>query len=383
MAQYDVAILGGGIGGLWTANALKSRGYSVVLFSKTALGTGQTLASQGVIHGGAKYALAGKLTDSSEQLAAMPERWRNALDGMGDVDLRGVEVLSRHQTLWSLPSVASQVVSFFGSKLMRGRADVLPREEWPEVLKSTDYKGRVFQIDEPVLNPVSIVEKLSGNIAGACYLADCQVFGANGRVEKLKAGELDVTAKFYLFAAGAGNGGLLAAAGISEPGMQLRPLHQLIVRGDLPDFYSVCIGNGPKPPLVITTHTDSKGRKIWWIGGDIAEADGVARDEASQIQTGRDCLQKLLPWMPWNQYEFFSARANRAEPKTRSGDRPPGAYCKLVGNVLITWPTKLALAPDLSDQVINHLGSASVGDAAPPLSLPKPGIGSPPWDLQD
>ena len=158
MARYDVAIIGGGVAGLWTANALKSRGYSVVLLSKGPLGDGQTLSAQGVIHGGAKYALAGKLTDSSEELAAMPVRWKDALRGEGDVNLCGVEVLSDTQILWSLPGVASKAVSFFGSKLMRGRADSLPEDQWPVALKPSAYKGRVFEIDEPVLNPISIVK---------------------------------------------------------------------------------------------------------------------------------------------------------------------------------------------------------------------------------
>ncbi|MDF1751316.1 MAG: FAD-dependent oxidoreductase [Verrucomicrobiales bacterium] len=381
MKSYDVAILGGGVAGLWTANALKARGYSVVLFSKTDLGAGQTLAAQGVIHGGAKYALAGKLTDSSEQLAAMPGRWRDALNGKGDIDLSGVEVLSPSQTLWSLPSVTSQVVSFFGSKLMRGRADALPRESWPEALQSDRYHGRVFKIDEPVIDPVSLVASLSASLSGICYQADCEIKGSGGRIESITADGIEIEAETYVFAAGAGNADLMKAAGVENPAMQLRPLHQLVARGDLPDFYSVCIGNGPKPPMVTTTHTDSSGRKIWWIGGDIAEANGVARSESEQIEAGRGLLQKFLPWIRWDEMEIFTARANRAEPLTESGERPPGAFCQKVGNILVTWPTKLALAPDLSDQVIGHLGAPqSPGGNATPLDLPSPGIGKPPWD---
>ncbi|HCC44093.1 MAG TPA: FAD-binding oxidoreductase, partial [Gammaproteobacteria bacterium] len=55
MQKIDIAILGGGIAGLWLLNLLVSRGYSVVLLEKEALGAGQTIASQGMIHGGVKY----------------------------------------------------------------------------------------------------------------------------------------------------------------------------------------------------------------------------------------------------------------------------------------------------------------------------------------
>ena len=383
MKKFDVAIIGGGVAGLWTANALKSRGYSIILLSRTALGEGQSLASQGVIHGGAKYALAGRLTDSSEQLASMPGRWKNALEGAGEVDLRGINILSSHQILWSLPGVTSQVMSFFGSKLMRGRSDSLPRSEWPKVLQSKDYKGRVFRIDEPVLDPVSIIKKLSEPVSGDCYQADAKIVSSDGKIHKVMAGDNEIQAQTYVFAAGAGNGDLLKHTGINELEMQVRPLHQLIVRGNLPDFYSVCIGNGPKPPIVTTTHIDSRGRKIWWIGGNIAESEGVERSQSEQISYGRQALKNLLPWMNWEQFEFFSARADRAEPDTGSGDRPPGAFCKSIGNVLVTWPTKLALAPDLADQVLANLPPPSNASHPGEIALPKPDIGSPPWDLAD
>lgn len=372
--QFDVAIIGGGIAGLWTASVLKKRGYSVALFSNTPLGQGQTLAAQGVIHGGAKYAIAGKLTDSSEQLAAMPDRWRAALAGQDEVDLRGARVLSEYQYLWSLPSVASQVVSFFGSKLMRGRANSIPREQWPQPLQSPRYRGRVFRIDEPVVDPVSVVEKLAAAVSDCSYRADC-VLTANG----LLASGIPVRAAHYVLAAGAGNGPLLQQLGIQEPSMQLRPLHQIIIRGPLPEFFSVCIGSTPKPPVVTTTHIDSRGQTLWWVGGDIAEAQGVARSETEQAAAGRELMNQLLPWVPWDQCEFSTARIDRAEPATGTGDRPPGAFCRRIGNLLVTWPTKLALAPDLADQVIRELPPPRVLNATR-LELPAPDIGRPPWD---
>ena len=74
MQKTDIAILGGGIAGLWLLNLLAKRGYSVLLIEKEALGSGQTIASQGMIHGGIKYALGGFLSDASETISAMPAR---------------------------------------------------------------------------------------------------------------------------------------------------------------------------------------------------------------------------------------------------------------------------------------------------------------------
>ena len=74
--QLDAILAGGGIAGLWLTNLLHARGYRVALLEADTVGGAQTLASQGMIHGGIKYALGGSLTGASEAIATMPGRWR-------------------------------------------------------------------------------------------------------------------------------------------------------------------------------------------------------------------------------------------------------------------------------------------------------------------
>jgi glycerol-3-phosphate dehydrogenase len=389
-AKCDTVILGGGVAALWTANVLKSAGQSVLVLTNAPLGSGQTLAAQGVIHGGLKYAVGGKLTDSSEALAGMPSRWLAAMRGEGPVDMRGAKLLSDHQLMWSLPNVVSQVVSFFGSKALRGRSAAIAREDYPAVFDAPDYKGRLFRIDEPVVDPVSILRELARGVADETYLVDwgknAHIETSNGQIDSITLTGADgqtveVRASTYLLAAGAGNGELLAALGITEPAMQRRPLHQVIVRkAGLPEFYSVCVGTGPKPPLVSTTHVDSAGRTVWYLGGDLAEQEGVARSEEEQITFTQNLLAKLMPWIDLVGAEWFTWRGDRAEPLTATGDRPPGAYCRRVGNVLVAWPTKLALAPDLAEQVLRETTRSGM-ESPEPLNLPRPDLGKPPWDL--
>lgn len=389
-ADYDTAVIGGGIAALWTANVLKNAGQSVLVLTNSPLGEGQSLAAQGVIHGGLKYAVGGKLTASSEALAAMPGRWLAAMRGEGPVDLSGARLLCDHQLMWSLPNVVSQVVSFFGSKALRGRSAAIAREDYPAVFDTDDYKGKLFRIDEPVVDPVSIIRELARGVAAETFLVE---WGGNAAIESEESqissivlredsGEtVRITASRYLLAAGAGNGAILSELGIKKPAMQLRPLHQIIIRKrGLPDFFSVCVGTGPKPPLVSTTHFDREGRTVWYIGGDIAEQEGVARNEAKQIDTGRALFAKLMPWIDLSDAEWFTWRGNRAEPLTGTGDRPSGAYCERIGNVLVAWPTKLALAPNLADQVLREPGKVA-GKTNPPLALPHPPLGRAPWDL--
>ena len=62
----DVLIVGGGIAGLWLNARLRQQGYNTLLIEQQSLGGAQTVKSQGIIHGGTKYALQGALTGSSE-----------------------------------------------------------------------------------------------------------------------------------------------------------------------------------------------------------------------------------------------------------------------------------------------------------------------------
>ena len=72
--QFDAIILGGGIAGLWLLSLLRNQGFEAILLEKESLGSGQTFASQGMIHGGIKYSLAGAMTGASESIADMPAR---------------------------------------------------------------------------------------------------------------------------------------------------------------------------------------------------------------------------------------------------------------------------------------------------------------------
>ncbi|MDP2380877.1 MAG: FAD-dependent oxidoreductase, partial [Pseudohongiella sp.] len=114
--SVQVVIVGGGIAGLWLLDRLSNQGMDVVLLEKNGLGNKQTLSSQGIIHGGLKYALNGVLSPASSAIAGMPERWRACLAGRGEVDLRGTRILSEHYYMWSTGSMRSRLKSFLGSK---------------------------------------------------------------------------------------------------------------------------------------------------------------------------------------------------------------------------------------------------------------------------
>jgi len=52
--QLDVLIFGGGAAGLWCLDCFRRAGYHALLLESKALGSGQTIQAQGIIHGGGK-----------------------------------------------------------------------------------------------------------------------------------------------------------------------------------------------------------------------------------------------------------------------------------------------------------------------------------------
>ena len=79
----DVVIIGAGIAGLWLHNRLNNMGFHALLLENNTIGNAQTLSSQGIIHGGTKYALNGILSKATQAIGAMPARWQACLKGTG------------------------------------------------------------------------------------------------------------------------------------------------------------------------------------------------------------------------------------------------------------------------------------------------------------
>ncbi|MFV9681696.1 NAD(P)/FAD-dependent oxidoreductase [Pseudomonas sp. NY15367] len=380
----DVLIVGGGIAGLWLNARLRQQGFATVLVERGSLGGGQSLKSQGIIHGGAKYALHGALTGASEAIAGMPRRWREALAGTGELDLSGVRVLSDAHYLWSPGTLAGNLTSFFASKAVRGRVDQVKGEQLPPALQHPKFKGKVYRLAELVLDVPSLIARLA-ELAGDGLLAAERIepLQENGELCGLIVDGREIRAQRVVLSAGAGNAELLAALGIEQPAQQLRPLHMVLAKGPaLKPLYAHCLGGGPKPRVTVTTHPAADGQWVWYLGGDLAEADGVARDEAAQIQAAQKEMAALLPWVDQSQTRWATLRVDRAEPAQSGLVRPDNAFLAEQQRLLVGWPTKLALAPDFADRVLATLQREHVQPAshAPLPELPHPALGQPVWE---
>lgn len=361
--QYNIVILGGGIAGLWLLNRLRDAGHDAVLLERQALGGGQTLASQGIIHGGLKYALNGVLTPASSAIAAMPARWQACLEGRGELDLRACSVLSPHYWMWSgASSIRSRFKAFLGSRALRGRIDYLRPADYPDILRDPPVDGSVYRLPDFVLDIPSLLTALSTpQLDHIGQAGDIRLNSDNGhRIESLQATGTDGQAVtihpgYCILAAGAGNEALLQQIGAEQPVMQRRPLHMVTLRCDRPAWLHV-IGDdyGMTPRLTITAHPATDGQWLWYLGGALAE-NGVHRSADEQIDAARALLDELFPGVRPVEGSWHCFMTERAEPAGRDRQRPDDAFVHVRGNVITAWPTKLALAPNLGDAVLHRV----------------------------
>jgi glycerol-3-phosphate dehydrogenase len=388
-AKVDIAIFGGGIAGLWVLARLRQAGFSSVLFESDSLGGVQTIASQGIVHGGAKYALTGNLTESARAVGEMPAIWKACLRGEGEIDLSQVKVLSDYQYLWSTTSLVSRMAGFFAGKMMRSRMRQVEADDRPDPFRHSDFRGSLYRLEEQVLEVSSIVRALVDQVDEDCYLLPEDQFlieqAENGsHLITIPAHDLVVEAKSLVFAAGKGNATLLQKIGQDKPAMQLRPLHMVIAKGDLPSMYAHCLGSSSTPRITITSTPMKDGRTAWYLGGQIAES-GVDLASEHQIELAKQELAEVLPWIDLDKTEWSSLRIERAEPKTAGGLRPESCYLDSNNGILTVWPTKLAFAPRLAQEVLATLEKDGVVpnqyDHQGLSKLSKADLAQPPWEV--
>lgn len=380
----DVLIVGGGVAGLWLNARLRREGFSTLLVDKGTLGGGQSVKSQGIIHGGTKYALHGALTGASEAIADMPRRWREALDGGGELDLTGVRLLSDAHYLWSPGTLTGNLTSFFASKAVRSRVGQVKGDDLPPALQHPKFKGKVYRLSELVLDVPSLIARLA-ELAGDGLLAGQQIEPLLDGEELvgLRVDGREIRAQRIVLSAGGGTAALLAALHVEQPAMQLRPLHMVMVKAPtLKPLYAHCLGGGTKPRITVTSHPAAGGEWVWYLGGDLAEAAGVARDAAAQIATAKQELAELVPWIDLSAAHWATLRVDRAEPAQSSLARPDNAFLAEQDRLLVGWPTKLALSPDFADRVAAALARDGIQPQRHPAlpELPKPPITGPFWE---
>lgn len=390
MLRVDAVIFGGGAAGLWLLDRISRDGGHAVLLEAAALGAGQTISAQGIIHGGLKYTLQGLLTKSARHIRGMPNLWRDALLGRIAPNLTGTKLRSDCCHLWQTDSLSSKA-GMIGARIgLQVKPEMIEQADRPAAL--AQVPGAVAKIAEQVISPSSFVADLLNQYRDRILKID----SANGLQFALRSpGEVDAihltspesgrrlsfSPRQVIFTAGRGNARLREQVGLSASVMQLRPLHMVLARGDLPELNGHCV-DGAATRATITTDIDSQGRKVWQIGGQIAE-EGVGLDPQSLIGRAQRELTAILPGIDLNAAEWSTYTVDRAEGMTPDGKRPETVQVLCAGNVTTGWPTKLALAPVLALEIASRVQPSDhrlTFDTTPLQDWPRPTVAALPWD---
>jgi glycerol-3-phosphate dehydrogenase len=382
----DCIIFGGGVAGLFALDASLSRGLSAVLLESKSLGAGQTIDSQGIIHGGLKYALTGGDASSALAIREMPIVWRRCLSGESLPDLSNVVMRSGFCYIWRTDSLRSKLGWLAAKFALRTKPKMVNEDELPESLQGMN--STVARLDEQVIEPRSLLEVFSHKLD--THLLQTVKGGVevsrldDGWLVQLRHPEtgepLDLVAKKIVLTAGRGNRELREGFGLDPKKTQERPLHMVMARGDLPIINGHCI-DGSKTRVTITTTQDYTCRFVWQIGGQLAE-HGVHQSPEELICHAVDELREVLPNVNISQAEFSTYKTTRAE-QNKQGSRPDDISIIEENDVLTCWPTKLAFAPRLADEIVNRIGTTSNEDEID-LSIfatwPSPAVALPPWE---
>jgi FAD dependent oxidoreductase len=387
--KCDAVIFGGGVAGLWLLDELLRKGCSAILLESRALGSGQTVASQGIIHGGLKYTLQGMLTRSAVNVSEMPGLWRECLTGVRAPHLRSTRVRSESCYLWRTESLGSRlgmIGARFGLAVVPQSLDEIER---PTLLK--DCPGTVALLQEQVISPQSLIQNLHDLNKNQILQYDPEhgleietsIAGDISRIliSGTNRPELVLEPEHVVLAAGGGNGLLRTRCGLNNPEMQLRPLHMLMLRGNLPVLNGHCV-DGAKTRVTITSDRDSLGRTLWQVGGQVSET-GVGLSRSELIELGQRELEAVIPGIDLSEVEWGSYRVDRAERVMPGGKRPESYQILRERNISTVWPTKLVLAPVLAEEVAATIVPHFIVDCDDWRDQPRPRVALPPWEFPE
>jgi glycerol-3-phosphate dehydrogenase len=382
--RLDVLIFGGGAAGLWCLERFRGAGYHALLLESAALGAGQTIAAQGIIHGGGKYALRGVRDFAAVSATkAMPARWRASLAGKQQPDLSAVHVLSERCHLW-LPkgSLLARVQSWgfmsvvAKAGLLSTPPEPLPEAAWPEALRGSALA--VYALAEPVISTGSFLKAFAARHEKYIHRYDVAMLRLEGKTVRI--GDVALEARALVLTAGEGNAALLARLGVDGDPMQRRPLGMVLLRGNLRPLFGHCIVGG-KTQLTITAPEQG----VWQVGGELAERLAGETDAQRARATALSEIHSRLPGIDLASVEIALYRAVRAEARTADQRRPSGVHAgELAPGVIGAWPTKLSMAPVLADEVfalaVKNLKQPAGYQHHPLPPWPAPGVARYPWE---
>lgn len=354
--EVDCLIVGAGIAGLWLLNKLAAKGFSVLLLEHEAIGSGQTIKSQGIIHGGTKYALKGK-SQATIEIARMASIWHDCINGAGEIDLSSVNILSPHHYLWTRTRYTARLKNLISSKLLSSGSTIVKKNQTPAAFCHSGFYGSLLSMTETVFDVPSLIDVLAAPYRDQILLAKDATyhFTSDGVLSSVSlSDEVQVAPQHTFFCAAAGAEKVLKNV-VNAPKMQRRPLHMVyLTKANLPEVFVHCVEKGVNPRVTITTHHNDEGDAVWYLGGELAES-GITRTRDEQIAMAQKELALIMPWINLDGAVFETAMIDRCEGATKNNARPDLPLVKQLGNITVIWPTKLTFAPLAAQMAVKDL----------------------------
>ncbi len=354
----DILIIGAGIAGLWLFYTLKRQGYDVLLLTDKGIGAGQSIASQGIIHSGLKYTLAGKVNELARSISKMPDRWRASLQ----TDLQGAQILSPSQYLFIPPGIAGNLIKIATEKTF---GDSVKAASSPY----SAFKGTVLDMGEMVLDIPSVIYAL------AEPYKDCIRVGV---------GIDGVDAKMVIYTAASSNL-KFAKKNDHDKGVatQHRPLMNVMVKNAPFPLYAHFVGPSDRPVATVTTHKTKYGDLVWYLGGQVAERS-LDSNPLEAYDFAIKAFEKYLPGLDTSGFEWAALPIDRVEGQSGTkGWMPDTPTIHQAGNHLYCWPTKLTFAPLLTDMVMERIDFKPSGVCGDYSDLEQADYAKAPWDVAE
>ena len=136
--------------------------------------------------------------------------------------------------------------------------------------------------------------------------------------------------------------------------------------------------------MTVTSHPLPSGDYVWYLGGALAD-DSLSLTDNDAIEFAKGKMKEFFSHLDWSGKLWSTWDGLRAEAYSHNGQLPIGPVLQEYGSVLVTWPTKLTLAPLLGDLVLSRLTEKGVlpnhSDSPQKLlNLAFPPMSAFPWD---
>lgn len=353
MYEVDVLVAGGGVAGVLTAAQLTTMGFRCLLVEPRAIAAEQSGHSHGYLHKGYIYYRAER--NLVRNLMNSRQIWDRYLSGServaadSDLSLVGFENDNVARLATGVWDGAGLSVNELGS------------EQWPNFLNDSPLT-RIYSTNEPSFDFTSVLSRIATNANGLtvirgrvtrfgfsrkkCTSVECEI---GGRVRKIRA-------RYLVLACGGGNAKIiLNTFGYFQAAPSTRTSFMLVVRGKpLPQLSLILPENQFYGLFMVSRKIAGDGV---WLASNYLSYSGhcTSRSVAARtwsIATLRT-LDSLFPKLLRRGIRLGLYAAPKAELRRDPERLPEDKVVEHYGmtNVAAVWPTKLTLAPLITNEL--------------------------------